>query len=100
MELSCQQERENDEYFNLCIISHSISVININSNTSCLSLHGKKRKVGESMHVPDNYDQYEAYERRLSEAERAEEAELLAMEYGEIKCNEFRDEEFIHSKEQ
>ena len=51
------------------------------------------------MHVPDNYDQYEAYERRLSEAERAEEAELLAMEYGEIKCNEFRDEEFIHSKE-
>ncbi|WP_169733723.1 hypothetical protein [Brochothrix thermosphacta] len=52
------------------------------------------------MHVPDNYDQYEAYERRLSEAERAEEEELLAMEYGEIKCNQFRDEEFIHSKEQ
>lgn len=92
--------QEVGSHFKFCIISHSISVINININTSCLSLSSEKRKVGESMHVPDNYDQYEAYERRLSEAERAEEQELLAMEYGEIKCNEFRDEEFIHSKEQ
>ncbi|ADH03055.1 gp33 [Brochothrix phage NF5] len=41
--------QEVGSHFKFCIISHSIIVFNINSNTSCLSLPGKKGQIKNTL---------------------------------------------------
>ncbi len=96
VELSYQQERKNDEHFKFCIISHSISVINININTSCLSLSSEKRKVGESMEIGiDNYSMFEANEARLEALAREEERECRSW----YVVEPYQDEDFLSDEE-